>query len=56
VDGGTHSAVLVMSSIPGQDIEAPWGAPVIAGASGRVSFVAGKTVTDSSWSWITAAV
>jgi murein DD-endopeptidase MepM/ murein hydrolase activator NlpD len=23
----------------GQDIEAPWGAPVIAGASGRVSFV-----------------
>jgi murein DD-endopeptidase MepM/ murein hydrolase activator NlpD len=23
----------------GQDIEAPWGAPVVAGASGRVSFV-----------------
>jgi murein DD-endopeptidase MepM/ murein hydrolase activator NlpD len=23
----------------GQDIEAPWGAPVFAGASGRVSFV-----------------
>ena len=23
----------------GQDIEAPWGAPVVAGASGKVSFV-----------------
>ena len=39
----------------GQDIEAAWGAPVVAGASGRSHLSAGKMVMASSSSSIMAA-